>query len=67
MNFNVIKDMIIGSGELTVLVRTEKKIKRKRKGGTVAIFTEHEDKTYRISFFKRRRLAEFSSVPFGYK
>ena len=44
VNFNVIRDMIIGSGEPRVMVHTEK-IKRKRKGGTVAIFTEPEDKT----------------------
>ena len=55
VNFNVIRDMIIGSGEPTVMVHTERKIKRKRKGGgTVAIVTEPEDKTYRISFLKRR-------------
>ena len=66
--FNVIRDMIIGSWEPTVMVHTEKKIKRKRKGrGTVAIVTEPEDKTYRISFHKLRRLADNSSVPFGYK
>jgi len=60
--------MIIGSGEPTVTVHTEKKIKRKRNGAeTAAIVTEHEDKTYRISFFKRLRLADNSSVPFGYK
>jgi len=68
VNFNVIRDMIIGSGEPTVMVHTERKIKRKRKaGGTVAIVTEPEDKMYRDSLFKRRRLAENSSVPFGYK
>ena len=68
VKFNVIRDMIIRSWEPTVMVHTEKKIKRKRKGGgTVAIVTEPEDKTYRISFFKRRRLADNSSVPFGYK
>jgi len=66
VNFNVIWDMIIGSWEPTAMVHT-KKIQRKRKrGGTVAIVTEPEDKTYRISFFKRRPLAN-SSVPFGYK
>jgi len=68
VNFNVIRDMIIGSAEPTVMVHTERKIKRKRKGGgTVVIVTEPEDKTHRISFFKRRRLADNSSVPFGYK
>jgi len=33
VNFNVIRDMIIGSVEPTVVVHTERKIKRKRKGG----------------------------------
>ena len=32
VNFDVIKDMILGSGERTVMVHTEKKIKHKRKG-----------------------------------
>jgi len=68
MNFDVIKDMIPGTGEPTVTVHTEKKIKRRRNvGGTVAIFTEPENKMYRISFFKRRRLGYNSSDPFGYK
>jgi len=52
-----------------VTVHTEKKIKRKWKtgGGIVSIITEPEYMMYRISFFKRRRLADNSSVPFGYK
>jgi len=48
-------------------VHTQKRIKRKRKGRTVSIVTEPEDKIYRISFFKRRRLGDNTSVPFGYK
>jgi len=68
VNFDVIKTMIIGTREPTVIVHTEKKIKRKRNGGgTVAIITEPDDKIYRISFFKHRRLGDNSSVPFGYK
>jgi len=68
VNFDVIKAMILGTGEPTVSVHTKKKMKRKRNGGdTVAIVTEPEDKMYRISFFKRRRLGDNSSVPFGYK
>ena len=50
--------------------RTEHKINRKRKcggDGVVSIITEPEDKVYRISFFKRRRLSDETSVPFGYK
>jgi len=68
VNFDVTKAMILGTGEPKVTVHTEKKIKRYRNGGgTVAIITEPEDKMYRISFLKRRRLGDNSSVPFGYK
>ena len=49
VNFDVTKDMILGSGEPTIMVHTEQKFYRKRKGGgTVAIITEPEDKMYRI-------------------
>jgi len=68
VNFDVIRDMVLETVEPTVSVHTEKKIKRKRKrGGTVTIVNETEDKTYRMSFFKRRRLPNNSTVPFGYK
>ena len=60
--------MILKETEGTVTVHTAKKIKRKRKGGViVSINTESEDKMYRISFFKIRRLSDNMSVPFGYK
>ena len=52
-------------------VHSDHKIKRKRKseggGGIVSIVTEPEDEIYRISFFKRRRLNDETSLPFGYK
>ena len=73
VNFERIKDMILRSEDESspvINVHTEKKIKRKRKvagGGLVSIVTEPEDKIYRISFFKRRRLDDHTSVPFGYK
>ena len=68
VNFDVIRDMILKEGPV-VTVHTEHKIKRKRKGGggIVSIVTEPEDKIYRISFFKRRRLSDETSLPFGYK
>ena len=68
VNFEVIRDMILKQGSV-VTVRTEHKIKRRRYSGegTVSIITEPEDKTYRISFFKRRRQSDQKSVPFGYK
>jgi hypothetical protein len=62
------RDMILGGTESDqVTVHTEDKIKRKRAGGRMDIITEPEDKMYRVCFFKRRRLADNSSVPFGYK
>ena len=50
-------------------VHIEKKIKWKRKevGRLVSIVTEPEDKIYRITFLKRRRLEDHTSVPYGYK
>ena len=58
--FETMKHMILkGNEENTVTVHTARKIKRKRGkdgDGRVNIISEQEDKTYRISFFKRRRL-----------
>jgi len=70
VNFNVIRDMILKGDELPIRnEHTQNKIKRKRKGagGTVSIVTETEDKIYRNSFFKRRRLGDNTTVPFVYK
>jgi hypothetical protein len=62
--------MILNRNEqATVTVHTAKKIKRKRGlngEGRVQIVTESEDKVYRVSFLKRRRLHDNTSVPFGY-
>jgi hypothetical protein len=66
VNFVVIRAMILERGEPIVKVHTDLKIKRKRRVvGTVAIVTEPEKKRYRISFFKRRRMHENTSGPFG--
>ena len=46
----------------TVTVHTERKIKRKRADGKIHIVTEPEDKTYNVSFLKRRRLCDNTSV-----
>jgi len=69
VKFESIRDMILRTGDDVVNVHTERKIKRKTTGGggLVAIVTEPEDKMYRISFFKRRRLGDNTSVSFGYK
>jgi len=57
----------VGGETNTVTVHTQRKIKRKRgNGAMVQIVTEPEDKTYRVSFFKRSRLHDNTSVPFGY-
>ena len=66
-HFEKIKDMILSKkGDETVIVRTENKIKRKRIDGGVHLISESEDKTYRVSFLKRRRLNDNTSLPFGY-
>jgi hypothetical protein len=48
------------------MVHAENKIKRKGAGERIDIITEPEDKIVQVSFFKRRRLADNTSVPFGY-
>jgi hypothetical protein len=63
--------MILGVDDRDVItVRTDKKIKRKMKkkcgADTAVVVSEPEDKVYRISFHKRRRLDNYDSVPFGY-
>jgi hypothetical protein len=45
------------------IVRTKNKIKGKKSNGGVIIIIEPEDKTYRVSFLKRRSLNP--SLPFG--
>jgi hypothetical protein len=76
-NFDSIRDMFLGTDTADVItVRTEKKIKRKkRKGdgsgpgsaGVAIIVSEPEEKIYRVSFHKRRRLVDFDSVTFRHK
>jgi hypothetical protein len=64
-NFDVIKDMILNQDPShTVIVHTEHKIKRKRKlrEGILSIIRESEDKKYRVSFSKRRRLLDNTYV-----
>jgi hypothetical protein len=66
-NFEKMRDMILSwDGEETVTVHTERQITRKRCEGGFSIITEPADIIYRASFLKRRRLADNSSVPFGY-
>jgi len=60
--------MILVKGEASLNVHIEEKIKCKTKGeGAIAIVTEPVDKLYIIPFFKRRRLHDNTSVPFGFK
>ena len=70
VNFESIRRMIlrgVGDKTDTVTVHTEREIKRKRENGSrVQIVTKPEDKTYRVSFLKRRQLHDNTSVPFGY-
>jgi len=64
VNFEKVKATNLGRDEKeTITVHTKSKIKRKRGkdgDGRVNIISEPEDKTYRVSFFKRRRLDDNS-------
>jgi len=68
VNFERLKQMILrGTKTDTVTVHTARKIKRKREkdgDGKILIVTEPENKTYEVSFLKRWRLQENTSVPF---
>jgi len=67
VNFAKMKDTILSKDDdETVIVRTKIKIKRKKSNGGVNTISEPEDKTYRVSFLKRRRLNDNTSLPFGY-
>jgi len=67
VNFEKIKDMILSKkDDETVIARTENKIKRKKIDGGVHLISEREEKTYRVSILKRRRLNDNTSLPFGY-
>ena len=58
--------MILEQDQPIVNVRTEHKLKRKRRaGGTVAMLTEPRNKKYKISS-NFGRMYDNSSVPFGY-
>ena len=67
VNFEVINAMILKQVDPIVNAHTEHKIKRRiREVGMVDVVTEPENKRYKISFFKRRRMHDHSSVPLGY-
>ena len=66
VNFEI-RDMILNRDDSeTVTVRTEKNIKRKRDDRGVHVVKGPEEKIYRVSFLKRRRLKNNSSIPFCY-
>jgi hypothetical protein len=66
VNFAKIKDMVLSKDDETVIVHTKNKIKHKKGSGGVNLISEPEDKTYRVSFLKPRRLNDNTSLPFGY-
>ena len=67
VNFDVMKAMILrGDDNECFTVHTKRKIKRKRTGGRINIVTEAENKIYRVSFLKIRRLGDNTSVHIGY-
>ena len=69
VNVERMKQLILRGTETdTVTVHTAHKIKRKRcrdDDGRIRIETDPEVKIYSVSFLKRRRLQDNTSVPFG--
>ena len=64
VKFALIRAMILEQGKpLTSCTGTRKR----KEGETVAILRESGDYRYVYSFFKRGRMHDHSSVPFGYK
>jgi hypothetical protein len=67
VNFAKMKVMVLSmDADETVILRTQNKIKRKRGSGGVSIISQPEEKTYKVSFLKRRRLNDNTSLSFGY-
>jgi hypothetical protein len=59
--------MILGQVESAENLHKEHKFKRKNRASeTVDVVTKPENKRYSISFLKRRRMLDHSSVPMGY-
>ena len=69
VNFDTIKFLVLnGRSNSIVTLRTIKWIKQNSGDGAyVTLVTEPEDKIYRISFSKKRRRDDNTSVPFGWK
>jgi hypothetical protein len=76
VNFDRVKDMILGSDTrnvVTVCTERENKRKKRKCDGTgpssadiVPVVSELEEKVYRVSFHKSRQVDDFESVPFGF-
>jgi hypothetical protein len=67
VNLAKMKDMILSmDADETVIVHTKNKIKSKGCEGGVNIISQPEEKTNRVSFLKRRRLSDNTSLPIGY-
>jgi hypothetical protein len=61
------KDMILSAdADETVAIHTKNKIKRKRCDGGINIISQPEEKMYKVSFLKRRRLNDNTSLQFRY-
>jgi len=69
MNFNI-RDMILnGDRGAVITFRTDRKSRRKQRMRgveAISIFSEPEEKVYRILFLERKWLADNDSAPFGY-
>ena len=64
VNFNVMRDMVIGEGSAKVSVDIPFKIVRDRNNKSV--LTKSETKDYRVVYNKRVIVDNFDTVPYGF-
>ena len=65
LNFETIRDMVLNGTQRDIVVHTAKKIKTKRDRGGPFVVSQPEDKRYKITFLKLRRMDGNDSLPFG--
>ncbi|KAK5650251.1 hypothetical protein RI129_001280 [Pyrocoelia pectoralis] len=64
INFNSMREMVLANSKDSIFVNNDRKIIRDR---CYNVVSRPETKQYRIRYSKRRRIANFDTLPFGHK
>jgi hypothetical protein len=62
VNFEVLRDMVTNGTPDVVLLRGSRICRNKK----MDVFTRPDKKTYRVNYVKRKRVANYNTLPFGY-